>query len=40
MIEVAGTDGIQWYEVPVPDDQTEAEIVDGLQNLDPSYRPL
>lgn len=36
MIEVAGSDGIAWYEVSVPDDQSDAEVTAGMKNFDPS----
>lgn len=36
IIEVAAGDGIEFFEVPVPDDQTDDEIVAELHHFDPS----
>ena len=35
IIEIAARDGIEFYEVPVRDDQTDDEILAELQNFDP-----
>lgn len=36
VVEVASRKGIQFYEVPVPDEQTDDEIVAELRSFDPS----
>ena len=35
MIEVAGSDGVPWYEIPVPDDRTDDQIIAELRDFDP-----